>query len=135
MAQNRLSNVTVEQVKGGSSLVCEIAYRQNFWLLGFFPAFNTYVLRRENILKLFNPSSCNRRGKSVESVRSKGSCAKQNYMKREQLNFSEMRVIYESSVKYEIILPSSWARTLREFTELIPGTQYYYSIAEQFEEG
>jgi len=56
-------------------------------------------------------------------------------MKREQLNFSEMRVIYESSVKYEIMLPSLWARTLREFTELIPGTQYYYSIAEQFEEG
>ena len=56
-------------------------------------------------------------------------------MKREQLNFSEMRVIYESSVKHEIMLPSLWARILREFTELIPGTQCYYYIAEQFEEG
>lgn len=83
-------------------------------------------------MKLFNPSSCNRRGKSVESVQAKGSCAKQNYMKREQLNFSEMRV-NESSVKYEIMLPSLRATTLREFTELIPGTQYYYSIAEQFD--
>lgn len=67
MAQNRLSNVTVEQVKGGSSLVCEITYRIfGFWFSSLLLILNDektfwncltlqVAIGVENLLNLFRP--------------------------------------------------------------------------------